>query len=92
MNLCIICGRPRATCGCIIDIDDPTCISHDVPFWECGCHPAGGEELIEAGNPVYLFFEYMFAMYQSFPLIIQALLGMVLLTTVFFGLMMMIRS
>jgi hypothetical protein len=90
MVLCIICGNVRETCGCIID---PTCATHDVPFWECGCSaPPDTNALIDAGNPVIQFFEYMIAMYQAFPPIIQALLGMVLLTTVFFGLLLMIRS
>ena len=47
---------------------------------------------MDGGNPAAEFFTVIFEIYQAFPPVVQALLGMVVLTAVFFGLMLMIRS
>ena len=45
-----------------------------------------------ARNPVREFFELVLEIWQVMPTAIQALIAMVLCTTVFLGLMQMIRS
>jgi hypothetical protein len=43
-------------------------------------------------NPVRLFFEFMFEMWQALPPVIQALVGMIVGVFVFLGIMNMIRA
>ena len=90
MTYCEACQEWTRDCGCYRPILCSECWE---PSINCLCQAwTGDTTLIEAGNPVRLFFEYMIALYQAFPPVIQALIGMVLLVTVFFGLMLMIRS
>jgi len=47
---------------------------------------------MNTSTPIREFMDFLLAMYMSFPPVIQAMMGMLLVTVVFFGLIKMIRT